>query len=114
MKVKTFLDGIAYLLMAGNRDGIETDYKRIMHAKREIPESSCPSSIRNIMYASGAAPDGVAIEEASQFAVITDLLDSAAERYEARKQAWSESKFQKKQRLGWIRTDISGLATTGM
>lgn len=111
--MKALLDGIAYVMMAGNRDGIETDYKRIMHAKREIPESCCPSDVRNIMYGTGAVSHGVAVEEAAQFRVLTDLLDGAAERYEAKRQAAVESRFQKKLRLGihggeWRSVDTDG------
>ena len=120
MKVKVFLDGIAYVMMAGNREGIETDYKRVMHAKREIPESSCPTSVRNILYGSGSVSAGVAVEEESQFAVLTEMLDAAAEPYEPIRKPikYSESKFQKKLRLvihggEWCRVDTDGYFWVG-
>lgn len=104
--------------MAGNRSGIETDYRRIMHAKREVPESSCPSFVRNLMYGTGSVSPGVAKEEMMQFSVITEALDAAAERYETRKPANTETKLQKKIRLGisggeWRRVDTDGYFTVG-
>ena len=36
-KVKRLLDSLAYYLLLGYTDGIETDYRRVMHSKREIP-----------------------------------------------------------------------------
>jgi len=114
MKVKRFLDSLAYILLAGNRDGIETDYRRVMHAKREIPESSCPSYVRNIMYGSGSVSKNVAIEEKAQFNALTEILDLAAEKYETpQKPSKTESLFQKRNRLGihggtWCRVDTAG------
>lgn len=113
MKVKRFLDSIGYFLLAGFRDGIETDYKRIMHAKREIPESSCPSFVHNLMYGSGTVSAGLMREEMDQFRAMTDVLDAAAEKYDAPRQPKQESMFQKRNRLGihggtWCRVDTAG------
>lgn len=116
VKVKRLLDSLAYIYMDGYRDGIETDYRRIMHAKREIPESSCPSSVRNIMYGSGGASKNVALEEQAQFQAMVELLDLAAEKYETpekEKAPAQESLFHKRNRLGihggaWYRVDTDG------
>lgn len=53
-KVKRFLDGLAYYLLIGSED-VVTDYKELMNGKREIPMSSCPSQINDIVYGAGAA-----------------------------------------------------------
>ena len=51
-KVKKFLDGLAYYLLIGS-EGVVTDYKEIMNGKREIPMSSCPSQVSDIVYGTG-------------------------------------------------------------
>lgn len=115
LKIKTFLDSVAYYLLAGNYQGIETNYKRVMHAKREIPASSCPSAIENLMYASGAVSDGIAREEEAQFEALLDRLDMLAEKYETpTRTVRRESLFHKKNRLGihggtWCPVDTDGI-----
>ena len=96
--------------------GIETDYKKVMHAKREIPVSSCPSFVENMLYANGAATDSCAEEERAAFEVITSRLDAQAEKYEAQKpqRKRQESNFQKYLKLGirngqWCRVDTDGV-----
>jgi len=114
LKIKSFLDSVAYYLMAGNYQGVETTYKRIMHAKREIPASSCPAAIENLMYASGAPASSIAREEEAQFEALLERLDELAEKYETpAKPAWRESRFHKKERLGihggeWRVVDTDG------
>lgn len=114
-KVKTFLDSIAYCMMIGNMKGIETDYKKVMHAKREIPMSSCPSSVDNIVYASGGVSSQVDRDERAMFDVMVDCLDERAKKYEQIKPLREriESKFAKRRRLGihdgeWCRVDTEG------
>lgn len=111
-KVKLFLDGAAYFLMVGQTDGIETDYKKIMRDKREIPASSCPSFVENVLYASGCLSGDSVKEEQTQFDTMADALDAKAEKYEKPKQQKEriESKFHKKTRVGirggtWCRVD---------
>ena len=95
--------------------GIETDYKRVMHAKREIPASSCPSSIENMMYATGVST-GLALEEEEEaFNDLLDRLDARAEVYEQPKvkKKYPETMFHKRQRIGicggeWCRVDTDG------
>lgn len=53
-KVKRFLNSLAYYLLLGNTEGIVTDYKDMMNGKREIPVSSCPTSIENLVYSSSS------------------------------------------------------------
>lgn len=114
-KVKRFLDSLAYFFMLGNMRGIETDYKRVMHAKREIPMSSCPSFIENMLFASGSATNQIDREECESFRVMTERLDENAKKYESPKpkKKWPESKFHKCKRLGisggeWCRVDVDG------
>lgn len=113
-KVKTFLDSIAYYLLLGNMDGIETMYRSVMNAKREIPVSSCPSSVDNIFYASGGAGDNCAVVEKAAFKEMCDRLDEKASlhvRKPTRKR--TKSLFEKKRKLGihdgeWFRVDTNG------
>ena len=114
--MKRFLDSLAYFFMIGNMQGIETDYKRVMHTKREIPVSNCPSFIENMLYSTGGATDSIDQEERASFMVMTEWLDERAEKYEAQKpqRKRQESKFQKRKRLGirdgvWCRVDTDGL-----
>lgn len=114
--MKRFLDALAYFFMIGDMRGIETDYKKVMHAKREIPASSCPSFVENVLYASGGTTDPIDQEERAGFLVMTDRLDAKAEKYEAQKpqRKRQESLFHKHNRLGihggeWCRVDTDGL-----
>lgn len=102
LKVKRFLDSLAYLYLIGDTENIETDYKKIMHAKREIPASSCPSFVENMLYANGSVSSQANKEEQMVFNVLIDRLDAQAEKYEAQKSQRKkyESLFHKKNRLG--------------
>ena len=97
-------------------EGIETEYKKLMHAKREIPESSCPKIIENLLYASGSTSDGVAVEEQAAFRAMIEKLDDRAKLYSAKSERASkrESLFHKRNRLGihggeWCRVDTDGV-----
>ena len=101
--------------MIGNTNGIETDYKKVMHAKREIPISSCPSSVDNIAYASGGVSSQVDRDERAGFDVMVSYLDERAKKYEQRRpqREQTESKFAKRRRLGihcgeWRQVDTDG------
>ena len=101
--------------MIGDMQGIETDYRKVMHAKREIPASNCPSFVENMLYASGGTTDPIDREECANFMVMTDRLDARAEKYEAQKpqRKRQESKFHKRNRIGicggqWCRVDTDG------
>lgn len=113
--MKRFLDSLAYFLMSGNMSGIETDYKRAMHAKREIPASSCPSEIENLFYASGEATGITRMEEADAFAAILSRVDRRAEPYAQPKtrKTFPETRFHKHERKGirggeWCVVDTEG------
>lgn len=110
------MDSIAYCLLLGNTNGIETDYKQTMHAKREIPASNCPSFIENMLYASGSVSDASDREERAGFAVLLDNLDDRAEKYETQKvrRERKESLYHKHNRLGirggeWCQVDTDGV-----
>lgn len=100
--------------MIGNTNNIETRYKEIMHAKREIPESNCPSEIDNLMYASGALSDNHSKEEWLSFNTMVERLDERAERLESKKKrkrvkSLFSKKLKKKIRDGtWVRVDTDG------
>ena len=112
------LDSLAYLYLTGETAGIETDYKKVMHAKREIPASNCPSFVENMLYAAGSATESIDREECAGFKVMTDRLDAKAEKYETQKPQRKRqiSKFQKHERLGihggeWCKVDTDGCFT---
>ena len=86
-----------------------------MNAKREIPVSSCPSSIDNIFYGSTAYSGDAVQEENAAFRNMLERLDEQAAVYEVKKQPRKriKSRFQKRLRLGikdgeWIRVDTEG------
>ena len=54
-RVKWFLDRLGWLLIEG-ADGIESEYKRMVHEVREIPESECPAEISDAMYSTHTPP----------------------------------------------------------
>ena len=115
MKIKVFLDSMGYFLLLGSTDGIETNYRRIMHAKREIPVSCCPSEVDNLLYASGGLGGAAEQEEKAQFRDLLDRLDAKAAPYEVKKPTMKREKslFRKKRDKGisggeWLRVDTEG------
>ena len=112
IKVKRLLDALAYYMLLGHTEGIETDYRRVMHAKREIPVSSCPSNIENLMYASGGGSDIIDRDEVERFNLMLERLDSRAQKYDTprKPKVKIESGQHKRRRLGiqggeWCRVD---------
>jgi hypothetical protein len=115
LKIKRFLDSLAYILLLGNTDGIETNYRRVMHAKREIPVTSCPSEIDNLLYGSGGNCAPYEEEEFAAFRDMLDRLDERASSYESKKvvKKKTPSLFYKKMKKGisggtWCRVDTDG------
>lgn len=85
-----------------------------MHAKREIPVSSCPSDIEILLY-SGKPQNGWTEEETETFRRMLDNLDMKAAPYEVNKpeRKKERSKFYKKMKRGirggeWVRVDTDG------
>ena len=114
-KIKHFLDSLAYFLLLGSTEGIETYYRKVMHAKREIPVSSCPSTVENALYSTGCLSGIPAKEEQMMFDEMLDKLDEWAAPYEMKKPAVKRkpSMFAKKRKLGihdgeWCRVDTEG------
>lgn len=110
-KVKLFLDGIAYFLLLGQTDGIVTGYKDLMNGKREIPVSSCPSYVENMLYASGASADEVSDEENRTFKMMCDELDERAAKVQPQKKKKTVHPRQY-QKYQMIRADNRGAAIT--
>jgi len=109
------LDSLAYYILLGHTSGIETEYKRIMNAKREIPVSSCPTNIENILYANGGSPDSIDTDEQERFNLMVERLDHKASRYDDHKKPKKkiESGQRKRMRVGihggeWLRVDTDG------
>ena len=99
----------------GYTDGIETKYKEVMHAKREIPASNCTSDIDNLLYATGEYSDAARAEELACFRSMLDKLDERAAPYKMPKPAGKKvkSRFSKRIRNGisggqWCRVDTEG------
>lgn len=87
-----------------------------MHAKREIPASSCPSLIENMIYSSGGTNAQIDMEEREMFRAMTELLDERAEKYKTNRtqKACGENRFEKRRRIGitggeWCRVDTDGV-----
>lgn len=80
-KVKLFLNGLAYFLMLGNTGGIVTDYKRVADGKREIPISSCPSYVEDLVYGTGSTLLLVNDDEDAAFQTTLERLDEKAKKY---------------------------------
>ena len=97
-----FLDSLAYYYLLGNTQGVVTDYKKVMHAKREIPVSSCPAYVENLLYSTVGTTSQADREEASSFKTMLERLDANAEKYEVQKttKKRQDSLFQKKLKLG--------------
>ncbi len=113
--MKRLLDSLAYYILLGHTQGIETEYKRIMNAKREIPVSSCPSNIENMLYANGGSPEIIDKDEQERFNLMLERLDRNASRYDDQKKPKKkiESGQQKRMRLGihggeWLTVDTEG------
>lgn len=84
-KVKLFLNGLAYFLMLGNTGGIVTDYKRVADGKREIPISSCPSYVEDLVYGTGSTLLPANDSENMAFQSTLDKLDEKASKYCSKK-----------------------------
>lgn len=113
--MKRLLDSLAYYILLGHTNGIETEYKRVMNAKREIPVSSCPSNIENMLYANGGSPEIIDSDEQERFNLMVEKLDHKASRYDDQRKPRKkvESKYRKRMRLGihdgeWLRVDTDG------
>lgn len=78
--VKIFLDSCAYFLLLGDTEGIVTPYKDIFNDKREIPISSCPSSLSSELFGIGMGPFSTAQDtsEWDEFESMTERLDKRA------------------------------------
>lgn len=55
-RVKAFLDGCAWLMILDHPEGIESKYKAMVHAAREIPASECPAEISDYFYSDRKPP----------------------------------------------------------
>ena len=116
-KVKRLLDSLAYYLLLGHTKDIETEYRKRMHAKREIPFSSCPGYISDIAYASGSTLADRRSDETLAFETMLSMLDEANEQREQQpkpKTPKRERRLQKVMRLGirngeWCRVDTDGV-----
>ena len=103
LKVKRLLDALAYYILLGHTDDIETDYRRVMHAKREVPVSSCPDHFENMIYSTGEGTSkGYDNDEYERFSLLLEKLDAKAQKYEVPKKRRPkiESKQHKRRRIG--------------
>lgn len=107
MRVKRFLDSIGYYLLYGQMDDVTTAYKEVVGRAREIPVSSCPSSVSNLFYAGGGSTGDTATEEELSFRTMTELLD---EKVPARKKppARNQKAISRRERMEQIRKENGG------
>ena len=89
-------------MLLGYTDNIETDYRRVMHSKREIPLSSCPESFEHLMYATGGGTEDIDRADFERFELLLERLDQRAQKYEFPKKQRPkiESGQHKRRRLG--------------
>lgn len=97
-KVKLFQNGLAYFLMLGNTGGIVTDYKRIADGKREIPISSCPSYVDDLLYGTGMTLASQNEHEES-FRSALDNKDDFVTKTRKSKQKSSNTRYEKIRRI---------------
>lgn len=81
-KVKRFLNGLSYFLLLGDTEGVVTDYKESMNGKREIPISSCPSHIEDMVYGTGSVLHPPHEEEEASFKI---MINGAEDKLTAKK-----------------------------
>ena len=85
LRVKRFLDSVGYYLLYGRTDGIVTAYKEAANRAREIPVSSCPGEVSNIMYAGNGNVDDE--DEKQSFRTMTEILDERAPKLHKRRRS---------------------------
>lgn len=76
-RVKWFLDRLGWLLIEG-ADGIESEYKEMIHKVREIPVTECPAEISDYVYSERQGPDED--DEEQHFQLVLDKLEQADKR----------------------------------
>ena len=76
-RVKRFLDGLGYLMMIGDTNGIVTKYMEQANANREIPISNCPSFVEELLYGGGSS--NPTEEEIFYLQHLCDKLEEAAQ-----------------------------------
>lgn len=74
-RVKRFLDGLAYFMMIGDTKGIVTEYMAKANANREIPISSLPAFMEDLLYGGNLSADE---EDINYLESICDKLDETA------------------------------------
>lgn len=84
-------------------DDIITLYKETVNAAREIPASSCPGEVNNILYGSGASASGQ--EEELAFKTMTSILD---DRLPKRKPVHTEKPMSRRRKIQQIRDEHGG------
>lgn len=103
LRVKRFLDSVGYYLLYGRTDGIVTAYKEAANRAREIPVSSCPGEVSNIMYAGNGNVDDE--DEKQSFRTMTEILD---ERAPKRKPPQKKKTVSLRQKMQNIRDENNG------
>jgi len=106
------LDSLAYFILQLNPVGIETKYKQAVRNQREIPVSSCPKHIENIMYTTGYSSEQDIREDENAFKLLLDSLGPEIQPLQKPKK--QNSIFSKKLKLGihdgvWCRVDTDGV-----
>lgn len=84
-RVKVFLDSVGYLLLRDNPEDTLTIYKECARGRCEIPVSSCPASVSDLLYGDGADLSDRSGINNEQFTETLADLDERAERQASRK-----------------------------
>ena len=67
--------------MVGDTGGIVTDYKKVTDGKREIPISSCPSFVEDLVYGTGTTLIPQSDDEIVAFEAMVQKLDERAAKF---------------------------------
>ena len=96
-RVKWFLDRLAFLLTMGT-EGVESEYKTMVHKVREIPVTECPPAVSDYMYSDRKPP--METDEDCHFERLIDKLNGIDKRKPTRsKKNKKETRFMRIEKI---------------
>lgn len=105
-RVKWFLDRLGWLLIEGS-NGIESEYKEMVHKVREIPVTECPADISDYMYSDRTPPPED--DEDDHYERLVNRLKEIDKRKPRKPKPHRETKFE---RIEKIRKSFPGCEFT--
>ena len=95
-RVKWFLDRLGWLLIEG-ADGIESEYKKMVHEVREIPVTECPADYSDLIYSDRTPP--VEEEDDQHFECVLDRLKRIDKRRPKKLLPHRETRFERIEKI---------------